>query len=43
MLKLKEDAAFMRCVDVMARLIEKYGNEEDTYKNEETEKEEVAS
>ena len=42
MLEIKENAAFMRCVDVMARLIEKYGNEEDTYNNEET-GEEVAN
>ena len=30
MLDSKENAAFERCIDVMARLIEKYGNEDDT-------------
>lgn len=37
MLDSKENAAFERCIDVMARLIEKYGNEDDTYTKEKAE------
>lgn len=41
MLDLKEKAAFERCVDVMARLVEKYGAQEDICNNDEV-KEDIA-
>jgi hypothetical protein len=37
MLDSKENAAFERCIDVMARLIEKYGNEDNTHTKDKAE------